>query len=501
MKTPLTLIIMDGYGLSDKREGNAVLAAKKPNLDSLWLKNPHCTLEASGPDVGLPPGTIGNSEVGHTNIGAGRVVYQSYLRISNAIEDGSFFENPVLAGAAERCAGRAHLLFLLSDAGVHSHDTHVWAALELLKRHGVPNVYLHCFMDGRDTSPTSGAGYMRRCLEKCAEIGAGRVATITGRYFAMDRDKFWDRVEVAYDAIVNGEGKSEADPVKAVEDSYAAGMTDEFIKPLICDPEGRIRPGDTVIFMNFRADRARELTRAIVDPEFKGFRRKSGRLAVDFVCLTQYDEDMPNVSVAFPPEFPSNTLGEFLSGIGRTQLRITETTKYAHVTFFFNGGREQKFAGEDRVLIQTSKEYPTFDLHPEMKAYEIAEETCKRIRSGKYDLIVVNFSNCDMVGHTGKWEAAVKAVETVDKCVGLTVEATEEAGGIAIITADHGNAEQMLEEDGTPHTAHTTNKVPFIIRGAEVRLRDGRLCDIAPTILALMGLEKPAEMTGASLIK
>ncbi len=506
MKTPLTLIIMDGYGLSDRREGNAVMAARKPNIDALWLKNPHCTLDASGPDVGLPPGTIGNSEVGHTNIGAGRVVYQSLLRISNAINDGGFFENPALAGAAKRCAekggsGRAHILALLSDVGVHSHETHIWAAMELLKRSGVKNVYLHCFMDGRDSSPTSGAGYMQSCVAKCAELGIGRVATITGRYYAMDRDKFWDRVERAYDALVNGEGRREDDPVKAVEASYSAGVTDEFIEPIVCDPEGTLRQGDAVFFMNFRADRARELTRALVDPDFKGFKRRKGRFPLDFVCLTQYEADMPNVSVAYPPELPENTLGEFLSGLGRTQLRITETTKYAHVTFFFNGGREQKFAGEDRVLIQTSKDYPTFDLCPEMKAFEIADEACRRIRSGKYDLVVVNFSNCDMVGHTGVWEAAVKAVEAVDKCVGLTVGATEEAGGIAIVTADHGNAEQMLEEDGSPHTAHTTNKVPFIIRGADVRLRDGRLGVIAPTILELMGLEKPSEMTGGSLIK
>jgi 2,3-bisphosphoglycerate-independent phosphoglycerate mutase len=506
MKTPLTLIIMDGYGLSSKREGNAVMAAQKPNIDALWLKNPHTTLEASGPDVGLPPGTIGNSEVGHTNIGAGRVVYQSLLRISNSIEDGSFYENPVLKGAAQRCAskagdGRAHIFVLLSDVGVHSHDTHLWAALKLLKQNGVGKVYLHCFMDGRDSPPTSGRGYMRQCLDKCAEIGVGKIATVSGRFYAMDRDKFWDRLERAYDAIVHGTGKVISDPVKAIEESYAAGVTDEFIEPVVCDPEGLLKQGDTVFFMNFRADRARELTRAVVDPEFKGFKRKHGSLQVDFVCLTQYDEDMPNVSVAYPPEYPSNTLGEFLSGLGRTQLRIAETTKYAHVTFFFNGGRELKFAGEDRVLIQTSKEFPTFDKIPEMKAFEIADEVCKRILSGKYDLVVVNYANCDMVGHTGVWDAAVRAVEAVDKCVGKTVEATEKAGGIAIITADHGNAEQMLEEDISPHTAHTLNRVPFIIRGADVRLREGRLCDIAPTILELMGLQKPEEMTGISLIK
>ena len=492
---------MDGFGLSDKTEGNAVKAAATPVLDTLWAKNPHTTLSASGTDVGLPAGTMGNSEVGHTNIGAGRVVYQSLLRISNAIEDGSFFENPVLASAAADCkGGRAHIFGLLSDIGVHSHDSHFWALLRLLKDKGCGEVYFHCFMDGRDSSPTSGKGYMERCAEKCRESGIARVATLSGRFYAMDRDKRWERVERAYNAIVCGEGEACADPVRAVEASYARGKTDEFIEPVVCDPEGCVREGDTVFFMNFRPDRARELTRAFVDPAFDGFERKKGCFPVRFVCLTQYDASMPNVSVAFPPEQPRNTLGELLSRLGLTQLRIAETEKYAHVTFFFNGGSETELEGEDRVLIPSPKEYPTYDLIPEMSAQKVCAEVCDRIRSGNYDVVVVNFANCDMVGHTGVFDAVVSAVQTVDACVGRVVAATEEMGGTVIVTADHGNAEQMLEEDGSPHTAHTTNLVPFIIRGASVQLRPGRLCDIVPTMLELMGLEKPAEMTGESLI-
>ena len=492
---------MDGFGLSDKTEGNAVHAAATPVLDNLWAKNPHTTLSASGTDVGLPAGTMGNSEVGHTNIGAGRVVYQSLLRISNAVADGSFYENTVLSSAAARCSGgRAHVFGLLSDIGVHSHDSHFWALLELLKRQGVRQVWFHCFMDGRDSSPTSGKGYMERCVQKCAESGIAQVATLCGRFYAMDRDKRWERVERAYNAIVFGEGVQEPDPVKAVEESYARGKTDEFIEPVVCCAEGCVREGDTVFFMNFRPDRARELTRSFVDREFDGFERKNGCFPVEFVCLTQYDANMPNVSVAFPPEQPRNTLGELLSRLGMTQLRIAETEKYAHVTFFLNGGSEVALEGEDRVLIPSPKEYPTYDLIPEMSAQKVCAEVCQRIRSGNYDVVVVNFANCDMVGHTGVFDAVVSAVQTVDACVGKVVAATEEMGGTAIVTADHGNAEQMLEEDGSPHTAHTTNRVPLIIRGANVKLREGRLCDIVPTMLELMGLEKPAEMTGESLI-
>ncbi len=505
MKMPVTLIIMDGFGLTEEKAGNAILAAGTPNIDRLTEENPHCRLDASGPDVGLPPDTMGNSEVGHTNIGAGRVVYQSLLRISNSIGDGSFYTNPVLAGAAVQCAARkdasAHIFVLLSDIGVHSDVHHVWALLKLLKDKGVKNAWLHCFMDGRDASPESGKGYVEEAVRRCAEIGLGRVASLCGRFYAMDRDKRWDRVQRAYDNLVAGTGKHESDPVKAMEESYAAGITDEFVEPVLCCGEGLIREGDAVFFMNFRPDRARELTRAFTDPEFEGFERRGGWFPVDFVCLTQYDADMPNVLVAFPPEEPKNTLGEYLSRLGMTQLRIAETEKYAHVTFFFNGGREVELAGEDRVLIPSPKEYPTYDLIPQMRAREVCEEVCKRIRSGKYDLVVVNYANCDMVGHTCVWDAILEAVRVTDECVAKTVQATAEAGGISIVTADHGNAEVVWNGDGTPHTGHTTNPVPFIIKGADVRLHDGRLADIAPTILSLMGLEQPGEMTGRSLIE
>jgi len=504
MKTPLTLIIMDGFGLKEEKAGNAILAAGTPNIDALWAENPHCTLAASGVDVGLPPDTMGNSEVGHTNIGAGRVVYQSLLRISNSIEDGSFFRNPVLASAALRCAEKgsaAHIFVLLSDIGVHSDVHHVWALLKPLKEKCVKTAWLHCFMDGRDASPESGKGYVEEAQKRCEEIGLGRVASLCGRFYAMDRDKRWDRVQRAYENLVAGTGKHEADPVKAMEESYAAGVTDEFVEPVLCCEDALIREGDGVFFMNFRPDRAREITRAFADPEFDGFERIRGYFPVDFVCLTQYDADIPNVQIAYPPEEPKNTLGEYLSSLGMTQLRIAETEKYAHVTFFFNGGREVEFPGEDRVLIPSPKEYATYDLIPQMRAPEVCEAVCKRIRSGKYDLVVVNYANCDMVGHTCVWDAILEAVRVTDRCVAETVKATAEAGGISIVTADHGNAEEVWNPDGTPHTGHTTNPVPFIIKGADVKLSDGRLADIAPTILALMGLAQPPEMTGRSLIE
>ena len=504
MKTPVTLIIMDGFGLTEEKAGNAILAAGTPNIDQLWESSPHCQLAASGPDVGLPPDTMGNSEVGHTNIGAGRVVYQSLLRISNSIEDGSFFANPVLASAAVQCAATdsaAHIFVLLSDIGVHSDIHHVWALLKLLKDKGVKRAYLHCFMDGRDASPQSGKGYVEEAMRRCASIGLGQVASLCGRFYAMDRDKRWERVQKAYENLVAGTGKACADPLQAMEESYAAGITDEFVEPVICCPEGLIRAGDSIFFMNFRPDRAREITRAFCDPAFDGFPRISGYFPVDFVCLAQYDADLPNVRVAFPPEEPKNTLGEYLSRLGMTQLRIAETEKYAHVTFFFNGGSEVTLPGEDRVLILSPKEYPTYDLIPQMRANEVCEEVTKRIRSGKYDLVVVNYANCDMVGHTCVWDAILEAVRVTDKCVMETVKATAEAGGISIVTADHGNAEEVWNADGTPHTGHTTNPVPFLIRGADVALHDGRLADIAPTILSLMGLEQPPEMTGTTLIE
>ena len=503
MKTPTTLIIMDGFGIDAPSSVNAVSEAETPVLDAVFAENPFSTLEASGEDVGLPAGQIGNSEVGHTNIGAGRVVYQDLPKISRDIESGAFFENEAFLSAidaAKASGGAVHLMGLLSNGGVHSHNTHLWAFLELCRRRGADRVYIHCFLDGRDVPPMSGADFVAECEKKCTEIGIGKIATVMGRFYAMDRDKRWERLEKAYNALVLGEGLREENPVKAVKASYAAGVTDEFMEPVVCDTDGLVIEGDSVIFINFRPDRARELTRAFADPDFDGFKRRNGYFLVNFVCTAQYDASMPNVAVAYPPEELKNTLGEVLSHLGLTQLRIAETEKYAHVTFFFNGGAETVYPGEDRVLIPSPKTVPTYDLIPQMSAYEITEEAERRILSGKYDVIILNFANCDMVGHTGIFDAAKKAVETVDECVGRIVNATVSMGGFAIITADHGNADRMAEADGTPHTAHTTNPVPFAVVGADVKLRSGRLCDIAPTMLDLMGFEKPEEMTGSSLI-
>ena len=500
-KNPTTLIIMDGFGLGDGVNGNAVKGAKTPVLDKLFAEYAHTTLSASGLDVGLPDGQMGNSEVGHTNIGGGRVVFQDLPRISRSIEDGTFFENPAYCAAMDACLendSALHLYGLLSDGGVHSTVEHVWALLKMASIKGLKRVYLHCFLDGRDVSPTSGADFIRAAQEKCAELGIGKIATVMGRYYAMDRDKRWDRLERAYDALVYGEGLENADPVAAVKASYAAGVTDEFVEPIVCDKEGTISDNDSIIFFNYRPDRAREITRAFVDPEFDGFKREF--FPVTYVCNTEYDATMPNVMVAFPRIRVENGLGEYLSRMGLTQLRIAETEKYAHVTFFFNGGVEAQYEGEDRVLVNSPK-VATYDLQPEMSAYEVTEKCVERIESGNYDVVILNFANCDMVGHTGVYEAAVKAVETVDECVGKVVEATLKMGGIAMITADHGNAEQMLQEDGhSPMTAHTTNLVPFILCGAGSELREGRLADIAPTILDVLGLNPPAEMDGKSLI-
>ena len=502
-KKPVLLCIMDGFGNNPDSYGNAIAAAKKPNLDRIFAENPMTYIGASGLDVGLPDGQMGNSEVGHTNIGAGRVVYQDLPRISNAVEDGSFFENAAYKSAMDECVrtgARLHLMGLLSDGGVHSHINHLFALLEMAKRRGVKEVYVHALLDGRDVAPTSGAGYVKALVEKCAELGTGKIATIQGRFYGMDRDKRWDRVEKGYRAVVCGEGVQDGDPVHAVEESYKAGVTDEFVLPTVCDKNGCIRSGDSVIFINFRPDRAREMTRALVDPAFDGFVRPNGFFPLHYVCTTQYDETIPNVSVAFPPEEIEMTFGEYLGKLGKTQLRIAETEKYAHVTFFFNGGVEAPYPGEDRVLVASPK-VATYDLQPEMSAYEVTEKCVERIESGAYDVIILNFANCDMVGHTGNYDAAVKAVETVDECVGRVVDATLKMGGIAMITADHGNAEQMLQSDGvSPMTAHTTNPVPFILCGAGNELREGRLADIAPTILDVMGLEKPEEMDGQSLI-
>ena len=499
-KTPTTLIIMDGFGLTEQMEGNAVKTARTPVLDRLFDEYAHTTLSASGLDVGLPAGQMGNSEVGHTNIGGGRVVYQDLPRITRSIEDGSFFRNPAYNKAMDDCLEKGtslHLFGLLSSGGVHSHNTHLWALMQMAKDKGLSKVYLHAFLDGRDVSPTSGRDFVAGCQEKCRSIGIGKIATLMGRYYAMDRDKRWERLQMAYDAMVYGEGIQNSDPVDAVEKSYANGVTDEFVEPVVCDSEGMISDNDSVIFFNFRPDRAREITRAFVDPAFDGFQHEY--FPTTYVCNTEYDATMPNVLVAFPRIRVENGLGEYLSSLGLTQLRIAETEKYAHVTFFFNGGVETQYPGEDRVLVASPK-VATYDLQPEMSAFEVCDKCVERIDSGAYDVIILNFANCDMVGHTGVFDAAVKAVETVDTCVGRVVDATLRMGGIAMVTADHGNAEQMTQPDGSPMTAHTTNLVPFILCGAGAELRSGKLADIAPTILDVMGLQCPPEMTGETLI-
>ncbi len=504
MKIPTTLIIMDGYGLGPQGPGNAIAASETPVLDKLFRTCPNTVLSASGEDVGLPDGQIGNSEVGHTNIGAGRVVYQDLTRITRQIASGAFFTNDAYISAmdASKASGKKlHLMGLMSPGGVHSHIDHLWAFLKMAADRGVKDVYIHCFMDGRDTLPHSGKQNIEAIEQKCAELGVGKIATVMGRFYAMDRDNRWARVEEAYNAMVFGDGIRNSSPAAAIQTSYDEGVTDEFIKPVICNPNGLIGSGDSVIFINFRPDRAREITRTLVDEHFKGFDRRGGFFPVHFVCTTQYDETMPNVTVAYPPEELHNTFGETLSRLGLTQLRAAETEKYAHVTFFFNGGSEEIYPGEDRLLIPSPRQYPTYDLIPEMSADELTHEVVKRIESGRYDVIVVNYANCDMVGHTGVFRAAVKAVEAVDAGVGALVEATSAMGGITAITADHGNAESMIDPDGvTIQTAHSTNPVPFILVGADVKLEPGRLADITPTLLELLGIEKPVEMTGHSLI-
>ena len=499
-KTPTTLIIMDGFGLAPAADDNAVSMANTPVLDKLFREYAHTTLSASGLDVGLPAGQMGNSEVGHTNIGGGRVVFQDLPRISRAIEDGSFFKNEAYNKAMDDCLkndSSLHLYGLLSDGGVHSHIEHLFALLQMAKDKGLTKVYVHCFLDGRDVSPTSGKGFVQELQDKCAQLGVGKIATVMGRYYAMDRDKRWERVQMAYDAMVYGEGHHSSDPVAAVAESYANGITDEFVEPVVIDPDGTISDNDSIIFFNYRPDRAREITRAIVDPDFDGFAREF--FPTTYVCNTEYDASMPNVLVAWPRIAVKNGLGEYLSSMGMTQLRIAETEKYAHVTFFFNGGVEKQYPGEDRVLVPSPK-VATYDLQPEMSAFEVCDKCVERIESGAYDVIILNFANCDMVGHTGVLEAAVKAVETVDTCVGRVVDATLKMGGIAMVTADHGNAEDMKQPDGSPMTAHTTNLVPFILCGAGTELRPGRLADIAPTILDVMGLACPPEMDGKTLI-
>lgn len=510
MKKPIVLCIMDGFGYNPSDYGNAIKAANTPRLDELMQNNPMTYIGASGMDVGLPDGQMGNSEVGHTNIGAGRVVYQELTRITKSIQDGDFFENPILLKAIANCKehGTAlHLIGLLSDGGVHSHNTHLYALLELAKRNGLEDVYVHCLLDGRDVPPASGVEYIEALENKCREIGVGKIATVMGRFYAMDRDNMWDRVGMAYRAMVEREGipaERAADAVKAsyeTIDEDGKHLTDEFVMPTVCAGGKAIAAHDSVVFFNFRPDRAREITRAFVDPDFTGFARKAF-FPLYYVCMTQYDAQMPNVSIAFAPEALTNTMGEYLSKLGKTQLRIAETQKYAHVTFFFNGGEEKVYEGEDRILIDSPK-ISTFDLKPEMSAYEVCDAACKEIRSGKYDVVILNYANCDMVGHTGIFDAAVKAVEAVDTCVGRLTDATLEMGGVILITADHGNADKMYEDDGSPFTAHTTNPVPLVVVGKPCTLKKegGRLCDLAPTMLDIMGVEKPAEMGGVSLIE
>ncbi len=501
------LIILDGFGNGgNDAASNAILAAGTPNIDRYKATYATTAIGASGLDVGLPDGQMGNSEVGHTNIGAGRVVYQMLVKITVDIQNGVFYNNPALLHSMENCKknnSALHLIGLLSDGGVHSHIEHVYGILNMAKQHGIEKVYVHALLDGRDVPPSSGADYMRQLCAKMEEIGVGKVATTMGRFYAMDRDFAWDRVEKAYAAMVYGEGVKAECPVCAIEESYKNGVTDEFVLPTVCDPEGTIKANDSVVFFNFRPDRARQITRAYVDPEFTGFERKNGFFPLHYVCMAQYDATMPNVEVAYPPEALSMTMGEYLSKLGKTQLRIAETQKYAHVTFFFNGGEERTFPGEDRILIP-SPDVATFDMKPEMSAYEVTEAVLKEIEADKYDVIILNFANCDMVGHTGIMDAAVKAVKAVDECVGKVVDAIVAKGGKAVITADHGNADQMIDpESNGPFTAHTTNPVPVIIvdpENPQRQLREGgRLCDLCPTMLKLMGVEQPAEMTGEPL--
>ena len=509
-KKMTALIIMDGFGINPSHEGNAIYMAGTPELDKLKARYPHTQLGASGMDVGLPDGQMGNSEVGHLNMGAGRIVYQELTRITKDIQDGVFFEKEPLTWAMDTVkqnGGTLHMMGLLSDGGVHSHITHLYALLEMAKRRGLSKVFVHCYLDGRDVPPTSAIEYMRQLVAKMKEIGVGQVASIQGRFWGMDRDNIWDRVEKGYDAIVMGEGIRETDPLDAIQHSYDNGKTDEFMIPTVIEKDGKplttVEPGDSMIFFNFRPDRARQMTRAFIMPDFKGFERKKGFIPVQYVSMTQYDETFTGLKVVNPPESLENTLGEYLSKLGKTQAHIAETQKYAHVTFFFNGGVEAPNPLEDRCLIPSPK-VPTYDLQPEMSAYLVAEEVVKRIESGKYDVMILNFANPDMVGHTGVMEAAVKAVHAVDECLDKVVTAILKNGGRCLITADHGNCEYMWDyAENAPFTAHTTNPVPCVYVDAaekDVELREGgRLSDLAPTLLDMLGLPKPAEMTGSTL--
>ncbi len=509
-KKPTVLLILDGYGLNENPKGNAVAIAKTPVMDKLMAEYPFVKGNASGMAVGLPDGQMGNSEVGHLNMGAGRIVYQELTRITKEIQDGSFFENEELLAAVENVKkndSALHCFGLLSDGGVHSHNTHLYGLLELAKRNGLKKVYVHCFLDGRDTPPASGKGYIEELQAKMKEIGVGEIGVVSGRYYAMDRDNNYDRVEKAYLALTKGEGVKGTDAAEAVQKSYDEGITDEFVVPTVMEKDGvpvtTVKDGDSVVFFNFRPDRAREITRCFCDDDFKGFAREK-KLDIKFVCFTEYDVTIPNKTVAFKKVEVTNTFGEYLAANHMKQARIAETEKYAHVTFFFNGGVEAPNEGEDRILVDSPKYVPTYDKKPRMSAYTVCDELCKAITGGQYDVIICNFANPDMVGHTGVQDAAVKAIEVIDECVGEIVEFIKEVDGQLFICADHGNAEQLIDyETGAPFTAHTTNPVPFILVNADpaYKLREnGCLADIVPTLIELMGMEQPKEMTGKSLL-
>ena len=509
MKKPTVLLILDGYGERKEKEGNAIALAKTPVMDRLKKEFPYVEGQASGLFVGLPDGQMGNSEVGHMNMGAGRIVYQELTRITKSIQDGDFFENKALKAAVEHCKkedSALHFMGLVSSGGVHSHIEHIYGLLELAKRAGLKKVYLHAFLDGRDTPPDSGKSFLLAVEKKMQELGVGEIATISGRYYAMDRDKNYDRVEKAYRAMVDGTGEKASSVEEAIDASYAKKVYDEFVLPTVIEKDGAVHTvsdGDAMIFFNFRPDRAREICHAFCDDEFNFFNR-GPRKKVFFVCFTDYDPTIPNKRVAFEKEEIHNTLGEVVSNLGKNQLRIAETEKYAHVTFFFNGGKEEPYENEDRILVPSPKEVPTYDLKPEMSCYTVTEKLTEAIRSGKYDLVVANFANPDMVGHTGVLPAAIKAIEVVDECMGKVVDAVESMHGNLFILADHGNADIMIDEKtGEPYTAHTTNPVPFILVSEEKhKLREGGcLADVAPTLLELMGIPQPKEMTGKSLLE
>lgn len=510
VKRPTVLMVLDGFGINDNKEGNAIKQAKTPVIDKIMSDYPNVAGYASGLAVGLPDGQMGNSEVGHLNLGAGRVVYQELTRISKSIEDDDFYSIPEFLSAVENCKknnSSLHLYGLLSDGGVHSHNTHLYALLKLAKDNGMENVFVHAFLDGRDTPPSSGKAYLQSLEEKMAELGVGKVASISGRYYAMDRDKRWERVKVAYDALVLGQGETAQSSFECITKSYEKGVTDEFVLPTLILSDGKptatINANDSIIFFNFRPDRAREISRVFCDPDFDSFEREKGFIPLNYVCFTEYDVTIPNKVVAFKPDGLKNTLGEYISGLGKTQLRLAETEKYAHVTFFFNGGIEEANKGEDRILVSSPK-VATYDMQPEMSAYGVTDRLVEAIKSDKYDLIIINYANPDMVGHTGIMSAAVTAVETIDICLGRVLEALLEVDGQMFLCADHGNSDQMVDyKTGEPFTAHTTNPVPFVLinykKGISLK-EGGKLSDVAPTLLAMMEIEQPEEMTGKNLL-